>query len=413
MKTALKVVLGLVALVLVGVGSAVGYVATVGIPTYEVPQVDVKVEVTPARVERGKRFARMLCAGCHLAPDKDALVGRYFLDLPKEFGDIWSKNITQHPEYGIGKWTDSQLVVLLRTGIRPDGTWIPPYMPKLVHVSDEDVYSIIAFLRSDDPWVKPQAIPNTPSKPSLLTKLLSHGPFKAPPFPSQPIVAPPASDQAATGKYLAFALDCYTCHSKDFKSMNIMEPEKSEGFMGGGNTILDAEGNPILSPNITMDEETGIGKWTEDQFVRALKHGVRPDGQINRYPMEIYSGLTDDEAKAIHAYLRTVPKLSHKVDRSVGPRQEDPAITDGKLVYQKYGCAACHGMTGMGICDLRGFKAKYPDAGQLVAFIKKPQATVPDSRMPAWDGVIKEAEYAPLLTFLETLSAPAAASAAK
>src|SRR6478735_5903691 len=120
-------------------GAAVGVVATAfvsfvsirGIPKYDPIHVDMKVEVTPERVERGRVWANALCAGCHLDATSGKLTGRKMVDAPPEFGPIYSRNITKDADHGIGKWTDGELVVLLRTGLKPDGQYIPPYMAKL------------------------------------------------------------------------------------------------------------------------------------------------------------------------------------------------------------------------------------------------------------------------------------------
>ena len=67
-----------------------------------------------------------------------------------------------------------------------------------------------------------------------------------------------------------------------------------------------------------MDEETGIGKWSEEDFVKAVKYGQVPNGgPALRQPMIPYSNLTDSEAKAIYAYLKTIPKIKNKVDRGL------------------------------------------------------------------------------------------------
>ena len=66
------------------------------------------------------------------------------MDEIKQFGVIYSKNITKDPEHGIGKWTDGELLYLLRTGIKPDGRFLP-VMAKLQKMSDEDIQSIVAF----------------------------------------------------------------------------------------------------------------------------------------------------------------------------------------------------------------------------------------------------------------------------
>jgi len=65
-----------------------------------------------------------------------------------------------------------------------------------------------------------------------------------------------------------------------------------------------------------MDENTGIGKWTEDEFVKAITSGILPGNQPGlREPMQPYSLLTDKEARAIYAYLKSVPKINNKVER--------------------------------------------------------------------------------------------------
>lgn len=75
----------------------------------------------------------------------------------------------------------------------------------------------------------------------------------ADPLPSQAITVPDSNDAVALGKYLATGqLACYACHSKDFKDMNELEPEKSLGFFGGGNHMLRMDGSEVITPNITI-----------------------------------------------------------------------------------------------------------------------------------------------------------------
>jgi hypothetical protein len=113
-------------------------------------------------------------------------------------------------------------------------------------------------------------------------------------------------------------VECYTCHSKDFTTDDFINPEKSKGFFGGGNAFTMPDGSTIKSLNLTMDEETGIGRWTEEEFVTAVKTGIVPNGQpAVRPPMRPFTELSDGEAKAIYAYLKTIPKISNKVDRKL------------------------------------------------------------------------------------------------
>ena len=194
------------------------------------------MEVTPERVARGKVISNMLCSSCHLDSKTGRLTGHRIPDLPPEFGAAYSKNITRDKEVGIGAWTDGEIAFLLRTGINRQGKYTPPWMPKLPRIDDEEIASIIAFLRSGDSLVQADPTPDRESEPSFLSKLLTHVAFKPFAYPSAPIQAPPKADQVAYGRYLALdAFDCFGCHSGDFKKMDDSEPEKSFRFFGGGN----------------------------------------------------------------------------------------------------------------------------------------------------------------------------------
>lgn len=312
--------LGIIILVLaVIMGGFASFIAIRGIPKYEVnmPQIP-DVEVTPARVERGAKIASMLCKNCHLNQVTQQLTGHYMFEIP-EFGTINSRNITKDKEAGIGNWTDAQLIYFIRTGINPfSGQYVPIYMPKLIHISDEDIRSIIAYLRSDRPEVQASKSELPDSKPSFLTKFLCFVAFKPFEYPKQPLPDPDTTNQLEWGKYLTlYQLECYACHSKSFEKLNMLEPEKSEGFFGGGNTMTAPDGSKITSLNLTPDEKTGIGLWTEEEFANALRNGIIKGRPALRQPMMPYIYLTDNEIKAIYAYLRTVPKINNKVERGI------------------------------------------------------------------------------------------------
>jgi mono/diheme cytochrome c family protein len=274
-------------------------------------------------------------------------------------------------------------------------------MVKLPHMSDEDLASIIAFLRSDDPMVEPsdRDAPGI-TRPSFLTKLLSHVAFKKLPYPDHPIVAPPVTDRVAHGRYLVSALECYGCHSADFKTMDVAEPEKSVGYMGGGNPVLDLHRQPVPSANLTADPETGIGRWSEHDFVTALRTGFRPDHSLIRYPMQPLPELSEEEGLAIYAYLRTVPRIRHAVARTPPPAPPGQAIRDGKRLYEQYGCVSCHGDDGVGIGDLRQAGQHYPTREALRLWIDEAPALRPGTRMPGWKGVIREEHYDPLMDYV-------------
>lgn len=300
---------------LLGGGGAL-YISMSGIPTYEVSIPEYSVSPTPEKLERGKKLASMLCVHCHLNRETGALTGQEMKDGP-EFGMLYSQNITQDKEHGIGNWTDGELLYLLRTGVLPDGRYTPPWMVKLPHMSDYDIESIICYLKSDDPMVAPKAVADKPCEPSFLTKFLSRVAFKPLPLPEKSVPPADTTDKIALGKYYVHNLECYGCHSSSFEKMNVMEPEKSEGFMGGGNPSLRDEAGKvsIASPNLTP-HETGIGNWTEEQFIKAVRYGLKEGEPALRYPMLPFPELTDYEAAAIYAYLRTIPPIENKIERN-------------------------------------------------------------------------------------------------
>jgi mono/diheme cytochrome c family protein len=230
---------------------------------------------------------------------------------------IYAPNITKDKTYGIGNWTDGEILFLLRTGIKKDGKYAPPYMAKLPNLADKDMNAIISFLRSEHPLVAADPTPDQPSQPSFLTKFLcqvAFGPFE---MPKGKISMPDTANQVAWGKYLAHNLDCFSCHSADFKTNNFLEPEKSEGYFAGGNKPLNLEGKVVLTPNLTPDPETGIGKMTEEQFIRVLKTGLKEGTAAMQYPMFPYDKLSDKEASAIFKYLKTIPPIKNKVERVI------------------------------------------------------------------------------------------------
>ncbi|MBK7762991.1 MAG: c-type cytochrome [Bacteroidetes bacterium] len=316
MKKILKGILYLILVLVVVLIIGAAFINFSGLPTYKVEMPEnlknLHVKIDSSTVARGERMASMLCIKCHMG-EGNKLIGKHVDDLPKEFGTIYSYNITQDKEAGIGNWTDGEIIYLLKTGIKRDGSYAPPYMPKFPLMADEDIEAIVAWLRSDRPNVQASKEKQAINQPNFLVKFLCRVAMKPLPLQKSPILSPDSNNAVALGKYLSTgALGCFQCHSQDFKTNNEIEPEKSIGFFGGGNPMLDMDGNLVPSQNITFDKTSGIGNYSEDDFLRILKEGKRPDGTSTRYPMEPYSVLSDNEIKAIYAYLKTVPTLTNK-----------------------------------------------------------------------------------------------------
>jgi cytochrome c2 len=319
MKNLLKIlayVLGAVALL---IALAAAYIQIKGVPVYEYhlpPEIaSLQVAKDSASIARGAKIANLLCKECHKDFQTGKMTGHIMTDLPKEFGTVASYNITQDKVHGVGDWTDGELYYYLRRAIRKDGHY-NPIMGGYGLMADNDLHSIIAWLRSDDPSLAPDVKEYPPNEPNFLIKFLCNTAFTPPDLPSAPVMVPDSANQIAFGKYLADGLlACFACHSADFKTMDTQAPERSEGYYGGGNPMLNYEGETVPSANITMDKETGIGNWTKEQFRDAVKYCKNPKGGALYYPMFPHTTLTDGEVDAIWAYLQTVPTINHAVKR--------------------------------------------------------------------------------------------------
>lgn len=282
-------------------------------PKYEPKSLAVVVPTDSTSLAQGRKIVETECVHCHLGED-GKLSGRLFSPASGPFGEFWSRNITKHPEKGIGAYTNGELAYLLRTGIKRNGEWAGPYMTN-PNLSNDDLAAVIAYLRSDAPLVQAsESDPPAPKYSFLAKALVKLGVFAPKFYDIQPVNAPPASDKVAFGKYLATArYSCYRCHSASFETNDDFTPENSKGYFGGGNPIEDMEFKPTPSANLTMSKNNGLGNWTEAQFTAAVRTGTRPDSKILSPAMPRFALLSDEETSAIWAYLQTVPILENKI----------------------------------------------------------------------------------------------------
>jgi mono/diheme cytochrome c family protein len=388
----------LVVVVLVAIGIGVLYDS--GLPTYEVDVPPVDAAPTPARLDRGERLVVLLCRRCHADMRRDVLVGR---DVPElaQWGAIHGANLTRDPQHGIGEWSAGELVYVLRTGVQPKtGRMMPPYMIRLPRAADEDLLSIVAFLQSDHAWVLADGTPDPPSTPSLRVRLRALVDWKPSGVPAKPIEAPSAADPIALGRYLVEdLLGCYGCHSPN--SDGIEPPTEVDHFLAGGRVLLDINGKKMMSRNLTPDLDAGIGRWTYPEFRRALVDGFRPDETLVRWPMRRHQQLQEHEVEAIFAYLQQVRPDATKAKASEAYKIVGPRANPGEHVFHKRGCHYCHGEHGTGLTNA---SAEFATDAELVEFIRDPGTRSPWIEMPAWDGVLDEDEYAPLVAYVRELA---------
>lgn len=123
-----------------------------------------------------------------------------------------------------------------------------------------------------------------------------------------------AETPLARGTYLMNSIvACGNCHTPKGPNGKAIEGKE----LSGGDPI-DAPVFHAIPSNITPDKETGIGNWTDDQIINAIRNGKRPDGTIIGPPMPIafYRDMSDTDAKAIVAYLRSIKPISNKSEKS-------------------------------------------------------------------------------------------------
>jgi mono/diheme cytochrome c family protein len=116
------------------------------------------------------------------------------------------------------------------------------------------------------------------------------------------VQSPSSTALIERGKYLALAGNCAACHTA------------ADGAQLAGGVAFATPFGSIYSTNITPDPQNGIGKWTAQQFQQALREGVRPDGE-HLYPVFPYTSftkVTDQDAAALFAYLKSVPAADAK-----------------------------------------------------------------------------------------------------
>lgn len=317
-----KTIVTVLCLLVVAAGGAFAFLVLKG-PESAAPS-SVKVEATPERLERGKYLFESVadCAGCHSPrnPEKFAMMptpegtGSGF-EFPVELGfpgKVVAPNLTPDPETGLGKWTDGEKIRAIREGISKDGRALFPFMPypHFAEMSDEDLHSVVAYINSLPP-VK-RALPRT--ELDFPVKYL----IKFAPKPvTAKVSAPDRSDRVKYGAYLVKLANCIECHTQ----MDKGELVKGMEFAGGHEF-------PVMqflarSANITPDEETGIGKWSEERFVKKFKGYANltyenaprtVQANFTVMPWYGYSQMTEDDLKAIYAYLRTLPAVRNSVE---------------------------------------------------------------------------------------------------
>ena len=272
-------------------------------------------------IERGKYLANhvTVCIDCHSKRDWSIFSGPVIQGTEGSGGEVFDKkagfpgNIyaTNLTPSALSSWTDGEIYRAITSGVGKDGHALFPVMgyQRFGKMSKEDIESIIAYIRTLQP-IKSE-IPKTELDfpVSLLNKLSPQAPDHQ--------TRPSSNDTVLYGGYLANAAGCVDCHSKQDKGKIIAGTE-----FGGGMEFKQPAGI-IRAPNITMHQTLGIGNWTNDQFVAKFKvyadTSYKPvklnANELNSpMPWKMYSGMTEQDLRAIYSYLKSIKPIVNKVE---------------------------------------------------------------------------------------------------
>lgn len=325
MKTLKRIalVLGVVVLLLI---AAVMYVYF-SFPKVS-PAPNIAVEKTVDRLVRGKYLANhvTVCIDCHssrdwnkysapLIPGTEGRGGEKFDEFTAGIpGALYSSNITPA---GLNGYTDGELLRAITQGVTRNNRALFPLMPYMSynHLSREDAYAIIAYIRSLKPIDNKTSESTLDFPLNIIVKTMPLADYK-------PVESVDTNDTKAYGKYLVTIAACGDCHTQLEKGQPVLE----KAFAGGREFRLAV--GTLRSSNITPDNETGIGQWSKEQFIGKFKSHDGPEGRnipipsgdMNTImPWTMYAGMTESDLGAIYDYLKTLPPTKNKVEKFSRP----------------------------------------------------------------------------------------------
>jgi hypothetical protein len=275
---------------------------------------NMQIEGDSAMITHGRYLAYgpAHCASCHVPVDQMdrieageelPMIGGFEFVLP--IATYYTPNITPDEETGIGRFTDGQLYRMLRHNIKHNGEAVPEIMP-FRNMSDYDIQSIIAYLKSQPPVHN--KVPK--NKVNLLGKMLHRFVFK-PVGPDGEIPFKVDKDSTVLyGKYMAESVaNCRGCHTeRNMMTGEYIGPEYAGGLVF--EPAPDTRGWEFVTPNLTADPETGVmTKWSEEAFINRFRMGrVNPGSPM---PWGSFAKFDDIDLKALYRFLRSVEPVNN------------------------------------------------------------------------------------------------------
>ena len=310
--------------------TALLFVATISFYFYFVnayPKVEaapnIDIQPTPELILRGEYIAHSVavCMDCHSTRDWSKFSGppvpgtlgkggeRFTKDLGFP-GDFYAPNITP---YKLKEWTDGEIYRAITSGVSKDGRPLFPVMPYHAYgkMAKEDIYAIIAYLRTLPEQKNDVPVSQADFPFNLIMRTMPMSPTQANAVPDQ-------SNPVAYGQYLFTSASCIDCHTPFEKG------EFDMNFANAGGREFPMPGGVLRSPNITPHPTSGIGQWTEAQFVSRFKAYadsgyVAPvlgkDDFQTIMPWTMYGTMSESDLKAIYAYLKQLKPIDHNIER--------------------------------------------------------------------------------------------------
>ena len=127
--------------------------------------------------------------------------------------------------------------------------------------------------------------------------------------------------QIKRGQYLVTFGGCNDCHTPGYF---FGKPDMAR-FLGGSEVGFEIPGLGVFhGPNLTPDRETGLGTWSPEQIIAAITKGQRPDGRVLApiMPWHAFANLTEQDTRAIVAFLKSLPPVKNKVPGPFGPNEK-------------------------------------------------------------------------------------------
>lgn len=276
-----------------------------------------------ARVAHGDYLVNYVavCTDCHgkhdltkfslpPIPGTEGIGGNFPFGEPEGLpAEVFAPNITPGR---LKDWTDQELITAITHGVNRAGDTLIPIMPyhNYAHMAPDDLNAVIAYLRT-----LPASDSTVPPRKLFVPSMAVFGPLPESNLAAN--VKPDSSDKQAYGRYLVTLASCGDCHTPR-NEQGI--PDFSRNMAGG--FIFKTPMFTVGVANVTPDSLTGIGTWSEADFVKKFRDNSsetmvnRDPGKNNTVmPWARYGKMKDSDLKAIYAYLRSLPPVTSKVTK--------------------------------------------------------------------------------------------------